>query len=381
MQHRRRGRGRRFAGGVVRPAGVATLLLSLSACGLRTDVADGVETAPDSRAASRSIVCADRGYLAASGSTAQQNAMAHWTEEYQSACPGVKIRYTPNGSGAGVAQFLRGATQLGGTDGALTPDEVARSTEVCPGGRAIDLPMVGGPIAIGYNLDGVDGLVLDAAALARIFDSEITVWNDPAIRRLNPGVKLPPTPISAVHRSDGSGTTQNFNAYLAGAAPRHWPYEEDKAWRAKGGVSAAGSDGLAAHVRTTSGAIGYFELSFAKRAEIPTVRLDTGGPEPVQVSAESASLGIAAAGVAGDGNDMTLRFDYRNQAAGAWPIVLVTYEIVCDRGNPPDSLPALKSFLTYMAGAEGQNGLRGIHYAPLPAELAAAVQQVVSSLS
>ncbi|MFG3497362.1 phosphate ABC transporter substrate-binding protein PstS [Streptomyces sp. NPDC047928] len=328
------------------------------------------------------IACAEKGYLAASGSTAQQNAMAHWMEEYQAACPGVKVRYAPLGSGAGVAQFLRGATQIGGTDGALTPDEVVRSAEVCRGGRAIDLPMVGGPIAIGYHLDGVDDLVLDASALARIFNSEITVWNDPAIRRLNPGVDLPPTPISAVHRSDGSGTTQNFTAYLAGAAPKHWPYGEDKTWRAKGGVAAAGSDGLVSHVRGTNGGIGYFELSFAKKAKLHTVRLDTGGvAEPVTVSAESASAGIAQASVAGDGNDMTLRFDYENPAPGAWPIVLVTYEIVCDRGNRPDVLPVLRSFLTYTAGEEGQNGLTGIHYAPLPAELAARVRQVVSSLS
>lgn len=121
---------------------------------------------------------------------------------------------------------------------------------------------------------------------------------------------------------------------------------------------------MASQVASTDGAIGYFELSFAKSGKIPTVRLDTGAPEPVAVSAETASAGIAAGHVAGTGKDMTVKFDYKTKAAGAYPIVLVTYEIVCDKGTPADVLPALKSFLTHTAGAEGQKDLSRIHYAP-----------------
>lgn len=350
--------------------------LLLSACGT-TAVNDGAPT-PERTS---SIVCAERGQLAASGSSAQQNAMKHWMRAYQEACPGVEIRYVPIGSGGGVAQFLRGATVIGGTDSPLKADDVERSREVCRGGRAIDLPMVGGPIAIGYNLNGVKDLVLDATTLAKIFDSEITMWNAPEIKRLNPGTEFPATPISAVHRSDESGTTQNLNAYLAGAAPEQWPYPKGKTWQAKGGQSAAGSNGVASQVQGVDGAIGYFELSFAKAKGIPAVRLDTGAPEPVAVSAETASAGIASARVSGTGKDLALTFDYRTRASGAYPIVLVTYEIVCDTGNPPDVLPALKSFLTYTASEEGQKDLSRIHYAPLPDEVAARVRQVVSGLS
>ncbi|QGV76912.1 phosphate ABC transporter substrate-binding protein PstS [Streptomyces ficellus] len=373
MQRRRAHRGRLVLGTRVVAAGSVLLL---SACGT-TAVSD---SAP-SPAPTSGIACASGGRLAASGSSAQQNAMKHWMREYQKACPGVEIRYVPIGSGGGVAQFLRGATVLGGTDSPLKADEVELSRDACRGGRAIDLPMVGGPIAIGYNLSGVDDLVLDAPTLARIFDSEITRWDAPEIRRLNPGAALPALPIAAVHRSDESGTTQNLNAYLAGAAPEQWPYPKDKAWQAKGGQSASGSGGVASQVQGNDGAIGYVELSFARAKGLSTVRLDTGAPEPVAVSARTASAGIATAHADGTGKDMALTFDYRTRASGAYPIVLVTYEIVCDSGNPPEVLPALKSFLTYTASPRGQKDLARIHYAPLPDEVADRVRQVVGGLS
>ncbi|CAO0832402.1 hypothetical protein SMICM17S_03281 [Streptomyces microflavus] len=218
----------------------------------------------------------------------------------------MQLRYNPIGSGGGVVQFLRGATHFGGSDTPLSQDDVEFSRRTCPGSRAIGLPMVGGPVAIGYNVEGVDSLVLDAPTLARIFDSRITMWNDPEIRRLNPGARLPETGISAVHRSDNSGTTQNFNAYLADAAPEQWPYEKVKAWQARGGHAAPGSDGVVSTVSGQNGSIGYFELSFAKAEGLPTVKLDTGAAEPVTVSARSASAGIAAARVADGGQDLTL---------------------------------------------------------------------------
>ncbi|MGW7363798.1 phosphate ABC transporter substrate-binding protein PstS [Streptomyces sp. NPDC054841] len=327
------------------------------------------------------IACAQEGKVPGSGSTAQKNAMEHWIKEYQRACPSVRIAYNALGSGAGVAQFMRQATAFGGTDGALKPADVELSRDACPGGKAIDLPMTGGPIAIGYNLNGVDDLVLDARTLAKIFDSEITNWADPAIRKLNPGVELPDLTIQAVHRADDSGTTQNLNAYLSGAAPREWPYPKEKAWQGKGGHSATGSDGVANSVRNTEGTIGYFELSFATGLKIPTVRIATGASRPVAATPETASAGIASAEVVGKNNDLALKLNYATRAEGAYPIVLVTYEIVCDVGNQPETLPALKSFLAYTASEEGQKILPGIHYAPLPDNVAARVRKVIGTLS
>ncbi|MHC0429019.1 phosphate ABC transporter substrate-binding protein PstS [Streptomyces sp. O3] len=343
--------------------------------------AGGRAESPRPAPAAAVVDCAESGKVAGSGSSAQSHAVKRWIKEYERACPGTRIAYRPVGSGAGVAQFLRGATTFGGTDGALKPDEVEAAKLACPGGRAIDLPMVGGAVAIGYNLEGVTDLVLDAPTLAKIYDTEITRWDDPAIRRLNPGVRLPGVPIHAVHRSDASGTTQNLNAYLAEAAPEEWPHPVEKAWKGKGGESGDGSDGVVSEVKSTPGAIGYFELSFAEAEKIPTVRIDTGAAEPVRASPESASVGIAAAEVVGEGKDLTLKLDYGTSADGAYPIVLVTYEIVCDRGNDPETLPALKSFLSYTAGEEGQRLLPRIHYAPLPESIAVQVREVVQTLS
>ncbi|WKX11158.1 phosphate ABC transporter substrate-binding protein PstS [Streptomyces sp. NL15-2K] len=316
-----------------------------------------------------------------SGSTAQQNVMEYWIKQYQRACSPVQVAYKPIGSGAGVAQFMRGATSFGGSDSPVKPEDSKPADGVCPGGRAINLPMVGGAVAIGFNVPGVDDLVLDAPTVAKIFDSQITTWDDPAIRKLNPGAELPSLPIRAVHRSDDSGTTQNFQAYLAGAAPEVWSHPAEKAWQGRGGDSADGSDAVAGTVNSTSGSIGYFELSFAEKLDMKTVRIDTGASEPVAATEESSSAGIAAGEVVGKGKDLTLQFDYRTSAVDTYPIVLVSYEIVCDKGNVAETLPALKSFLTYTASSEGQKPLARLHYVPLPESVAAEVRQVISTLS
>jgi phosphate transport system substrate-binding protein len=355
----------------------------LAGCGFVGSDDDGASDIPSATpAAVADIDCAKKGKVPGSGSTAQQNAMKYWIGQYQRACPGVRIAYNPVGSGAGVAQFLRAATAFGGSDSPLKSEDVELSSEnACPGGRAIDLPMLGGPIAIGYNLRGVESLVLDAPTLARIFDARITAWNDPAIQRLNPDAELPDTPIRPVHRSDDSGTTQNFQSYLSGAAPEVWQYPAEKAWQGRLGESADGSSGVASVVDSNDGAIGYFELSFSVALKIDTVSIDTGAAEPVAPSPATASAGIAAAEIAGDGKDLRLNFDYATRDEGAYPIVLISYEIVCDRGNRSATLPALKSFLTYTASEEGQKSLAEIHYAPLPDSVAADVRQVVRTLS
>ncbi|MCX4669164.1 phosphate ABC transporter substrate-binding protein PstS [Streptomyces sp. NBC_01381] len=358
------------------------VVVSLAGCGV-IGLGEGDDKASASARPSAlpHIDCAKKAQVAGSGSSAQQNVMKYWMKQYQQACPGVQLAYNPLGSGAGAAQFLRGATAFGGSDSALKPSEAHKAPGVCPGGRVINLPMVGGPIAIGYNLPGVDDLVLDAPTLAKIFDSRISSWDDPEIQELNPGTELPSIPVRPLHRSDDSGTTQNLQAYLAGAAPEVWPYEAEKSWQGRGGGSASGTSGVASEVNSAFGTIGYVELSFAESKDIRTVRIDTGAAEPVAPTPETASAGIAAAQVIGKGKDLTLKFRHDLSADGAYPISLVTYELVCDKGNQPATLPALKSFLTYTAGDEGQRLLSEIHYAPLPKSVAVQVRQVVRELS
>ncbi|MEU6754851.1 phosphate ABC transporter substrate-binding protein PstS [Streptomyces sp. NPDC046685] len=362
-------------------AGALTVsALLLNACSLADDDHSGKE--PEETASIRAnIECAESGRVLGTGSTAQQNAMKLWTETYQKACKPVQVAYWAQGSTAGVSGFLRGASAFGGSDSALKDSQVEQSKEVCPGGRAIDLPMLGGPIAVGYNLSAVPDLVLDAPTLARIFDSKITRWNDEAIQHLNPGKALPALPIKAVHRTDGSGTTKNFSAYLAGAAPKQWPYPPANDWSGQGGHGASGSQSLADHVQSTDGAIGYFELSFATERKMRTVKIATGAAQPVSASVETATAGIATAQLVRADGDLTLALDYATNRDGAYPIVLITYEIVCDKGNKPETLPALKSFLTYTASEKGQAALAGIHYSRLPPVILTKVRRAIETLS
>ncbi|MET9391713.1 phosphate ABC transporter substrate-binding protein PstS [Streptomyces sp. NPDC006624] len=354
--------------------------LALTACG--SDDTGGNSAGGDSsNAAPSNIKCDDaKGQLQASGSSAQKNAIDAWVKQYTAACKNVQVNYNPTGSGAGITAFLQGQTAFAGSDSALKPEEVEQSKKVCSGGQAIDLPMVGGPIAIGFNVPGVDSLVLDAATLAKIFDNKITQWNDPAIAKLNPDAKLPDLKIQAFHRSDESGTTDNLTKYLKAAAPNDWKYEPGKAWEAKGGQSAQGSSGLAQQVKQTQGAISYFELSYAKDG-MKTVSIDTGASQPVEATLDNATKAIAAAKQVGTGKDLALKLDYATKADGAYPITLVTYEIVCDKGNKAETLPAVKSFLNYMASEDGQGVLTDADYAPMPDEVITKVRETVNGLS
>ncbi|MEU6179090.1 phosphate ABC transporter substrate-binding protein PstS [Streptomyces coeruleorubidus] len=353
--------------------------LALTACG--SDETGNPGGGSSNAAAPSNIKCDDaKGQLQASGSSAQKNAIDAWVKQYTAACKSVQVNYNPTGSGAGITAFLQGQTAFAGSDSALKPEEVEQSKKVCSGGQAIDLPMVGGPVAIGYNVEGVDNLVLDASTLAKIFDSKITKWNDPAIAKLNPDAKLPDVKIQAFHRSDESGTTDNLTKYLKAAAPNDWKYEPGKAWEAKGGQSAQGSSGLAQQVKQTPGAISYFELSYAKDG-MKTVSIDTGASKPVEATLENATRAIAAAKQVGTGKDLALELDYATKAEGAYPITLVTYEIVCDKGNKADTLPSVKSFLGYMASEDGQGLLEDAAYAPMPEEVITKVRETVNGLS
>ncbi|MFH9084667.1 phosphate ABC transporter substrate-binding protein PstS [Streptomyces sp. NPDC017673] len=377
MKLQRKNRLRALSLGAVAVTGA----LALTACG-SDDNGDGGSASgnPSTSAKASSIKCDDaKGQLLADGSSAQKNAIDAWVKAFSQAC-GVQINYKGGGSGAGVTAFTQGQVAFAGSDSALKPEEVTASKQVCKGGQGIDLPMVGGPIALGYNVPGVDNLVLDAPTIAKIFDSKITKWNDPAIAALNKGVKLPDLKIQAFHRSDESGTTDNFTKYLIATTPDNWKYSGGKAWQAKGGQSAPQSAGVAQQVKQTSGAIGYFELSYVKDG-LKAVSIDTGASKPVAPSSESATADIAAAKVVGTGKDLSLKLDYKTKAEGAYPITLVTYEIVCDKGNKADTLPATKAFLRYIASEDGQKILPSIGYAPVPADIISKVRTTIEGLS
>ncbi|WP_405752672.1 phosphate ABC transporter substrate-binding protein PstS [Streptomyces sp. NBC_01411] len=356
--------------------------LVLTACG--SDNNSGSTGGTDTKTNAASDVKCDgaKGQLRASGSSAQKNAMDLWAKGYMAACPGVDINYKSSSSGEGIVAFNQGTVGYAGSDSPLKPAEVADSKKVCTGGgQGIDLPMVGGPIAVGYHLEGVDNLVLDAPTLAKIFSAKIKTWDDPAIKKLNPGAKLPSKAIQPFHRAEDSGTTENLSKYLTAAAPGDWKYPVGKSWPAPGGQAAAGSAGVSQQVKQVDGSIGYFELSYATSQKISTVKIDTGASAPVEATSDNASKAIAAAKVVGTGSDLSLKLDYTTKADGAYPIVLVTYEIVCDKGNKSDTLGTVKSFLNYTASDEGQKQLSTAGYAPIPTEINAKVRKTLATIS
>ncbi|MFI5766651.1 phosphate ABC transporter substrate-binding protein PstS [Streptomyces sp. NPDC051563] len=355
--------------------------LVLTACGSDDNTKTDAGASGKPTVAAGDIKCDDaKGKLLASGSSAQKNAVDLWVKAYMAACPGIEVNYKSSSSGEGIVAFNQGTVGFAGSDSALKPEAVEESKKICTGGQGIDLPMVGGPIAIGFNVAGVDKLTLDAPTLAAIFNDKIKKWDDEAIKKLNPGVTLPATAIQAFHRSEDSGTTENLGKYFKAAAPEAWTYEAAKKWPAPGGQAASGSAGVASQVKAVDGAIGYFELSYASSQSIKTVDVATGASTPVKATGENASKAIAAAKISGTGDDLALKLDYATKAEGAYPIVLVTYEVVCDKGNKAETLPAVKSFLNYTASDAGQKILLDNGYAPIPAEINAKVREVIAKL-
>ncbi|NUU24609.1 MAG: phosphate ABC transporter substrate-binding protein PstS [Streptomycetaceae bacterium] len=326
------------------------------------------------------LACAS-GTLPGAGSSAQKNAIDEWTKAYQQKCSSATINYNSNGSGAGRQAFFDKQVNFAGSDSALKDDEVAKAQAACGAGQAINLPMVTGPIAVAYNVAGVKDLVLDAKTIAGIFAGKIKTWDAAEIKALNPNAQLPSTAIQTVHRSDKSGTTENFTKYLKAAAAADWTAEPSQDWPSQDGQSAKGSEGVASVVGSTNGAIGYMETSFAENAKLGIAQIATGASQPVKLTPENAGKAVSAATITGQGNDLKLKLDYATKAEGAYPIILVTYEIVCEKGTPADKLPLVKSFLTYTSSAEGQAILAKNGYAPLPEEIAGKVRTAVASLS
>ncbi|WP_406283968.1 phosphate ABC transporter substrate-binding protein PstS [Embleya sp. NBC_00896] len=357
--------------------------LTLAACGSDDNSSGNDSKAPKSTAAGAEAPKGDcaTGKIAGAGSSAQKNALDEWTKAYQAKCSGSSIDYASSGSGAGRQSFFDKQVTFAGSDSALKPEEAAKAAAACAPGQAINLPMVTGPIAVSYNVSGVKDLVLDAKTIAGIFSDKIKKWDAPEIKALNPNAQLPSTAIQTVHRSEASGTTENFTKYLKAAAGADWTFDAAQDWKATGGQGAKGNEGVASIVKQTQGGIGYMEQSFAENSGLSIAQINTGASAPVKLTAEAAGKAVEAAKIAGTGNDLKLSIDYATKAEGAYPIILVTYEIVCEKGTPADKLPLLKSFLNYTSSAEGQKVLSGIGYAPLPTTIADKVRTAVAGLS
>ena len=365
----------RFSSTVVALAAGALLL---TACG--SDDNTGTDTAAGGSASAPADDDCFSGTLNAEGSSAQQNAIDEVIASYTAECADATVNYNPTGSGAGVEQFNAGQVDFAGSDSALKADagEVDAATKRCGGNEAWNIPMVVGPIAMAYNLDGIDGLVLTPEVAAKLFKGEIKTWDDPAIAALNKGAKLPSEKIKVFFRSDESGTTENFQKYLAGAGGGAWTDEPSKVWPGAG-VGREKSSGVADGVKTTPNSITYVEWSYARDNNLGIAKVDNGAG-PVELTGESVGAAVASAKSVGTGNDLRLELDYATKTPGAYPIDLVTYEIACSKGLPADKAKLVKSFLTFFSTAETQASLEEIGYAPLPDAVRTKVEAAVKAL-
>jgi phosphate transport system substrate-binding protein len=358
---------------------LATGAMMLSGCGGDNNAAGGIATTSTSSA---NVSCGGKKTLKASGSTAQANAMTRFVNAFEQACPGQSLNYTANGSGAGISEFTGNQTDFGGSDSPMVPSEYTAAQQRC-GSPAWNLPVVFGPIAIAYNVKGVTSLNLDGPTAAKIFNGGIKTWNDPAILALNAGVTLPAEPIRVVFRNDQSGTTDNFQKYLDTASDGAWGKAAGKTFNGGVGEGAKGNDGVAAAIKSTEGAVGYNEWSFAQAEGLGMAKIITSaGPDPVAISAGSVGMTIASAYIIKQGNDLvldTISF-YRPNQPGSYPIVLATYEIVCSKYPDSQVGTAVKAFLQSTIGA-GQNGLADNGYIPVPDEFKSRLSTAVNAIA
>lgn len=293
------------------------------------------------------------GTLDGSGSSAQSAAQEAWIAMIQNDNGGLTINYEPSGSGAGREAFLSGGVDYAGSDSPLSSSELAGQFGACVDGTSgIDLPLYISPLAIIFNVENLDRLQLDAATTARIFRGDIQRWNDPAIAELNPDARLPNTTITAVHRSDASGTTKNFTDYLAQAAPEAWGADAGDSWP-YGGESAQGNSGVVNAVTNGLNTIGYADASRAGDLSIASLLV---GEEFVDFTPEAAARVVELSPLEQGRatNDLAVAIDRTIEEPGTYPLVLVSYVIACEHYRDTPTADLVRGFLEYVASPQGQ---------------------------
>ncbi|HWA52896.1 MAG TPA: phosphate ABC transporter substrate-binding protein PstS [Solirubrobacterales bacterium] len=352
---------------------MAVLAIGISACGSSSD-----ESSSSSGGGNLS------GQIAGAGSTAQEAAQEAWIAEFENANSGATVSYDAVGSGGGREQFIAGGVAYAGSDAALSPEEgeLEKAVKRCGPGKLVEVPAYVSPIAIIYNLEGVESLQLDPETLAKIFNQEITSWNDPAIAKDNPGTELPDTRITPVNRSDESGTTENFVEYLSAVAPSIWKYEVSGDWPVKGGEAAQGTSGVVEAVTAGDGAIGYADASQAGELGIATIKV---GKDYVEPTPEAAAKILEESPEAKDleSGPYTFPFelDRKTESQGTYPIVLVSYLIGCTKYGSASEGELVKGYFEYAVSEEGQKvAAENAGSAPLSAGLSKKIAPAVEAI-
>jgi phosphate transport system substrate-binding protein len=357
----------------VAPAALAVVAtIALSSCAANEG---GTTPAPSETTSSLS------GTLNAAGASSQQAAQEAWVAAFQTANPDVTVNYDPTGSGAGRKAFFSGGVDFAGSDSFMCDEELAGSFGACTAdSKAVDLPVYISPIAVVFNVDGVKDLNLDAATIAKIFKGEITSWDDAAIKALNPDAKLPAANITAVHRSDDSGTTKNFSDYLNQNAPDVWDQKPADPFPYQSGEGAQGTSGVVDAVTNGTNTIAYVDASRAGDLGVVKIKV---GDEFVAPSAEAAAA-VVAESPAVDGraaDDLAVALDRKTTDPSHYPLVLVSYAIVCNSYADAAQGELVKAYVGYIASADGQKAAaEAAGSAPLSDELAAKVADVLATI-
>ncbi|HEY6835206.1 MAG TPA: phosphate ABC transporter substrate-binding protein PstS [Gaiellaceae bacterium] len=308
--------------------------------------------------------------LVGAGSSLVAPLVAKWSSDYGHR-KGVAVTYGAIGSGGGISQITARSVDFGATDAPLTPDEA----DACNG--CLHVPWALTATLVSYHVKGVPNrLKLSGPVLARIFLGEIKHWNDPAIARLNPGVKLPDTTVMPVFRSDGSGDTYAFTDFLSKVSP---------AWKAGPGVAAQvafptgaggkGNNGVAAAMSRSNGAIGYLALSYvlSNHLDYALVR-NAAGKFPVPGLPSISAAAKAVTTIAAD-NVVSIT-NPPASAPGAYPISTYSYAIVPKSSSAASTL---RPFLTY-AITDGQRFGEPLQFAPLPSQVVDAGRRTIAEI-
>jgi phosphate transport system substrate-binding protein len=356
------------AAGGVSLAAVA-LVAACSSSGGGGGSSSSSASASASSAASSSAPANVSGTLNASGSTFQTTFQQAAIQAIKQTDPNLTVNYGGGGSGKGRTDLASGVVDFAGSDSPIGADDKPKFK----GKTILYFPVVIGPIAISYNLSGVKSLKLDGPTIAKIFQAQIKTWNDPAIKKLNPGVTLPSSAITIARRSDSSGTTQNFSEFLVKSAPGVWKLGSDStiSWpsNSRGGTGNGGVDSI---VKSTPGAIGYVDYSDAKASNLSMASVKNSAGSFVAPSASSAS---AAAGQATIASDLTFSAIWA-PGASSYPITYQSWDLV---NAATKKAAAVKAYIGYLLG-DGQKLLPELNYAPLPASLDAKAKAQLSQI-
>jgi phosphate transport system substrate-binding protein len=354
-----------------------TVALGLSACGASNESSDSGTSGNGGSSSSGNSMSGD---LNGAGSSAQEAAMAAWKAGFQTANPDVTVNYDAVGSSGGREQFIAGGVEFAGSDSYLTTDEQKAATKTC-GGPAIEVPVYVSPIAIVYNLSGVDKLQLTPQTLTKIFTGKITKWNDPAITAENPGANLPSTAISPVHRSDGSGTTANFTEYLDAVDKADYTAGPTDTWPIKSGEGADGTSGVISAVSSGNGTIGYADASQAGQLGKASIKVGGAYVQPSTAAASKILDESKAVPCRNSNNDLAIAVNRTSTSAGVYPIILVSYQMTCSTYDSQSTANLVKAFEQYVVSPAGQEAAaKQAGSAPITAALRSKALKAISMI-